>query len=149
MVGDLRMWLYRAHPGNPRRCAGADHSLQATGRSQPRSGGSILSRAVRETRTRMSDLLTDIRGEISARLEELRPAVTEYTQLQEARAALTGTGSTAKRQPGGPSTYARSGGNSGRDERPAPERSELELTAQFVGARQEQAVSSWSRTPRY
>jgi len=25
MVGDLRMWLYRAHPGNPRRCAGADH----------------------------------------------------------------------------------------------------------------------------
>jgi hypothetical protein len=33
MVGDLRMWLYRAHPGNPRRCAGADHTLQATGRS--------------------------------------------------------------------------------------------------------------------
>jgi len=25
MVGDLRLWLYRAHPGNPRRCAGADH----------------------------------------------------------------------------------------------------------------------------
>jgi hypothetical protein len=26
MVGDIRMWLYRAHPGNPRQCAGADHS---------------------------------------------------------------------------------------------------------------------------
>jgi hypothetical protein len=27
MVGDLRMWLYRATPGNPRHYAGADHYL--------------------------------------------------------------------------------------------------------------------------
>ena len=36
----------------------------------------------------MSDLLSDIRREIGARMEELRPAVTEYKRLQEARAAL-------------------------------------------------------------
>ena len=46
----------------------------------------------------MSDLLTDIRRDISARLEELRPAVTEYARLEEARAALTGTASTARTQ---------------------------------------------------
>jgi hypothetical protein len=40
----------------------------------------------------MSDLLSDIRRDIGARLEELRPAVAEYRCLQEARAALTGTG---------------------------------------------------------
>ena len=63
----------------------------------------------------MSDLLTDIRRDISARLEELRPAVTEYTRLEEARAALTGTASTARTQAAGrPNTYARRGGNSGR-----------------------------------
>jgi hypothetical protein len=32
MVGDLRMWLYRATPGNPRHCAGADHSPTTSGR---------------------------------------------------------------------------------------------------------------------
>lgn len=62
----------------------------------------------------MSDLLTDIRRDISARLEELRPAVTEYTRLEEAQAALTGTASNASRRRGGPSTNARSGGSSGR-----------------------------------
>ena len=41
--GDLRgMWLYRAHPGNPRRCAGADHCSSPTGRSR-NTHGSILS----------------------------------------------------------------------------------------------------------
>jgi hypothetical protein len=29
------MWLYRAHPGNPRQCAGADHSLLTVGRHGP------------------------------------------------------------------------------------------------------------------
>jgi hypothetical protein len=61
----------------------------------------------------MSDLLTDIRSDISARLEELRPAVTEYTRLEEALAALTGTSSSASSRRGGASTYARSAGNSG------------------------------------
>jgi hypothetical protein len=61
----------------------------------------------------MSDLLTDIRSDISARLEELRPAVTEYTRLEEALAALTGASSTARRRRYGRSTYARSAGNSG------------------------------------
>ncbi len=42
MVGDLRMWLYRAHPGNPRRCAGADHCSPSIGQSRS-SHGSILS----------------------------------------------------------------------------------------------------------
>jgi len=43
MVGDLRMWLYRAHPGNPRRCAGADHSRLVLGHRAPPGCGSILS----------------------------------------------------------------------------------------------------------
>ena len=62
----------------------------------------------------MSDLLTDIRRDIGARLEELRPAVIEYTRLQEARAALGSMPSSARRQQGSRSTYARSAGNSGR-----------------------------------
>jgi hypothetical protein len=63
----------------------------------------------------MSDLLTDIRRDIRARLEELRPAVTEYARLEEARAALTGTASRARTQaPGRPNTYPRRGGNPGR-----------------------------------
>jgi hypothetical protein len=63
----------------------------------------------------MSDLLTDIRRDIRARLEELRPAVTEYARLEEARAALTGTDSRASTQaPGRPNTYAQRGGNPGR-----------------------------------
>jgi hypothetical protein len=63
----------------------------------------------------MSDLLTDIRRDISARLEELRPAVTEYARLEEARAALTGTSSRARTQePGRPNTHPRRGGNPGR-----------------------------------
>ena len=61
----------------------------------------------------MSDLLTDIRSDISARLEELRPAVTEYTRLQMAQAALAGRASTARRRRDGRSTYAPSAGNSG------------------------------------
>jgi hypothetical protein len=46
MVGDLRMWLYRAHPGNPRRCAGADHCCSPIGQSR-NTHGSILSRKPR------------------------------------------------------------------------------------------------------
>jgi hypothetical protein len=56
----------------------------------------------------MSDLLTDIHRDISARLEQLRPAVTEYTRLQEAQAALADTGSTARGQRAGPNASARS-----------------------------------------
>jgi hypothetical protein len=62
----------------------------------------------------MSDLLTDIRRDISARLDELRPAVSEYTRLQEARASLTSIPSTTKKQPGRPTTYSRSVGSPGR-----------------------------------
>ena len=62
----------------------------------------------------MSDLLTGIRREISARLDELRPAVIEYTRLQEARAALTSIPSTNRKQPGCPTTYSRSVGSPGR-----------------------------------
>jgi hypothetical protein len=67
----------------------------------------------RESRARMSDLLTDIRRNIDARLDEVRPAVTEYSRLEEALAALTETDSTAKRQRGGPSTRAPSARNPG------------------------------------
>jgi hypothetical protein len=62
----------------------------------------------------MSDLLTDIRRDIDARREELRPAVTEFSRLQEARAALTGTPSTAGRQRASRSTHPRSAGSSRR-----------------------------------
>ena len=62
----------------------------------------------------MPDLLTDIRSDISARLDELRPAVAEYRRLQEARAAFTSIPSTTRRQPGRPTTYSRSVGNPGR-----------------------------------
>lgn len=44
MVGALRMWLYRAHPGNPRTCAGADHSRQPTGRHHAHSASIPSSR---------------------------------------------------------------------------------------------------------
>ena len=43
MVGDLRMWLYRATPGNPRHSAGADHHHPATGHPALPGGNSILS----------------------------------------------------------------------------------------------------------
>jgi hypothetical protein len=43
MVGDLRMWLYRATPATHDRCVGADHSPPATGRRTPKGYGSILS----------------------------------------------------------------------------------------------------------
>ena len=43
MVGDLRMWLYRATPATHDRCVGADHSPPATGHHSPRGYGSILS----------------------------------------------------------------------------------------------------------
>ena len=62
----------------------------------------------------MPYLLTDIRIDIGARLDELRPAVTEYRRLQEAQAAFTSIPSTTKRQPGRPTTYSRSVGNPGR-----------------------------------
>jgi hypothetical protein len=66
----------------------------------------------------MSDLLTDIRRDIRSRLEELRPAVTEYTRLQDAQAALAGRALTARRRRGGPSTKARSAGTSARSSSP-------------------------------
>jgi hypothetical protein len=48
MVGDLRMWVYMALPGNPRRRAGVNHSSQPTGRGR-RTHGSILSSETRKT----------------------------------------------------------------------------------------------------
>jgi hypothetical protein len=37
MVGDLRIWLYRGHPGNPRHYAGADHNLNRQPHAADRS----------------------------------------------------------------------------------------------------------------
>ncbi len=51
--GRARMWLYRAHPGNPRTCAGADHSQQQTGRHRTRS--ILSSRSLRPSQLTRSE----------------------------------------------------------------------------------------------
>jgi hypothetical protein len=43
----------------------------------------------------MPDLLTDIEGQIQARLKELKAAVDEYTRLENAAEALDGQGSSS------------------------------------------------------
>jgi hypothetical protein len=62
----------------------------------------------------MSDLLTEIHRDIAARMDQLRPAVTEYTRLQEARAALTGTASPGHRGRARSRSRARGGGGAER-----------------------------------
>src|SRR2546428_4998169 len=65
MVGDLRMWLYRTHSGNPRQMR-RRRPLSANSRTpQPTGYGSILSRTIQGTRlTRsVSRGLTDAGGE--------------------------------------------------------------------------------------
>jgi hypothetical protein len=81
----------------------------------------------------MSDVLTDIRRDISARLEELRPAVTEYARLQEAQAALTSTESTAGRRPASRTSNARTAGKLGRAG--AQRRNAQSVKAESVAAR--------------
>jgi hypothetical protein len=47
----------------------------------------------------MADFLDEKRGEIEARLKELRPLVDEYNRLEKAAAALAGVGTTGSRPP--------------------------------------------------
>jgi hypothetical protein len=81
----------------------------------------------------MSDLQTDLRRDINARLEALRPAVIESTRLEAARAALRSTDSTTRRQSSRSRPYPPSAGNSGPGEFRAPGRQERELPVRSTG----------------
>jgi hypothetical protein len=50
----------------------------------------------------MADFLTEQRNAIDSRLKELRPLYEEYLQLEQAKEALEGVGSTRRRGPGRP-----------------------------------------------
>jgi hypothetical protein len=50
----------------------------------------------------MADFLTEQRNAIDNRLKELRPLYEEYLQLEQAKEALEGVGSTRRRGPGRP-----------------------------------------------
>jgi hypothetical protein len=72
MVGDLRMWLYRAIPGNHDRCVGADHSLPATGRRRPSGYGSILSKELLLVATHVTSGCRSARMASHARISPVR-----------------------------------------------------------------------------
>jgi hypothetical protein len=50
----------------------------------------------------MADFLTEQRNAIEGRLKELRPLYEEYLQLEQAKEALDGVGTTRRRGPGRP-----------------------------------------------
>ena len=50
----------------------------------------------------MADFLTEQRNAIDKRLKELRPLYEEYLQLEQAKEALEGVGTTRRRGPGRP-----------------------------------------------
>jgi hypothetical protein len=50
----------------------------------------------------MADFLTEQRAAIDTRLKELRPLYEEYLQLEQAKEALDGVGTTRRRGPGRP-----------------------------------------------
>src|SRR5713226_6802320 len=84
MVGDLRMWLYRATPGNPRQCAGADHSPPTTGHRSRRGYGSILSRlramAVLTSQVERSDEFSHRHERMAALVAKLRERTAEVAR---------------------------------------------------------------------
>ena len=72
----------------------------------------------------MADFLTEQRNAIEKRLNELRPLVEEYKQLEQARDALAGVGTTTRRRgpgrpPGSGTTRRASSGNGRRRRRRA------------------------------
>lgn len=65
--------------------------------------------ARQQVQEQTDDLLARMRGEITARMEELRPVVAEYEQLTAAEQALAGAIEPPKRGPGRPKSWVGGG----------------------------------------